>query len=144
MNPSLHALHCFHSWFAAAQFGALKPRMQANSSKCLSWMAVPFPSPSRSQPSPSGQTVKIVSGSEPPLPSPLHSFSNLNISTTFTCACHTDFSTLSTSNIAAISKKSKGFSESIKVYVHNGIFHSAVFPGTFSLPAGDPELRNDF
>lgn len=40
--------------------------MLANSSKSLSWMAMPFPSPSRSQPSPSGQTVKIASGSEPP------------------------------------------------------------------------------
>lgn len=66
VNPSLHESSCFHSWIAAAWFGALKSRMPANSSKSLSWMAMPFPSPSRSQPSPSGQTVKIVSGSEPP------------------------------------------------------------------------------
>lgn len=66
VNPSLHASSCCHSWIAAAWFRALKSRMPANSSKSLSWMAMPFPSPSRSQPSPSGQTVKIVSGSEPP------------------------------------------------------------------------------
>lgn len=66
VNPSLHASSRFHSWIAAAWFGALKSRMPANSSKSLSWMAMPFPSPSRSQPSPSGQAVKIVSGSEPP------------------------------------------------------------------------------
>lgn len=66
VNPSLHAWSCCHSWIAAAWFRALKSRMPANSSKSLSWMAMPFPSPSRSQPSPSGQTVKIVSGSEPP------------------------------------------------------------------------------
>lgn len=61
-----HSMYSSHSRIAAAWFGALKSRMLANSSKSLSWMAMPFPSPPRSQPSPSGQTVKIVSSSEPP------------------------------------------------------------------------------
>lgn len=103
----------------------------------------PFPPLRGLSPAPLGKQLRLPVALSP-LPAPLRSFSSLNISAALTCACHTDFSTLSTSNIASISKESKGFSESIKVYVYNGIFHSAVFPGTFSLPAGDPELRNDF
>lgn len=124
------SIPCSSSWIIAVWFGALKSMSLANSSKRLSLILMPFPSHSRSQPSPSGQAVKVFSGYEP-LPRPLHSFSSLNISAVFTCACHTNFSTLSTSSIASISKESKGFSESIKVYVHNGILYSAVFPGTF-------------
>lgn len=115
----------------------------ANSSKSPLLILMPFPSHPKSQSSPSSEQLRFSVATNP-LPRPLHSFSSLNISAAFTCTCHTNFSTLSTSNIASISKESKGFSESIKVYVHNGILYSAVFPGTFSFSAGDPELRNDF
>lgn len=107
------------------------------------WSSCPFPPIQGLSPAPLGEQLRF-SVAMSPFPGPLHSFSSLNISATFTCTCHTNFSSLSTSNIASISKKSKGFSESIKVYVHNGILYSAVFPGTFSFSAGDPELRNDF
>lgn len=91
----------------AVWFRALKSISLSNSSKARSLILMPFPSPSRSQPSPSGQAVKTFSGYEP-LPRPLRSFSSPNISAAFTCTCHTNFSTLSTSNIASISKESKG------------------------------------
>lgn len=94
------------------------------------WSWCPFPPIQGLSPAPVGKQLRF-SVATSPLPRPLHSFSSLNISAAFTCTSHTNFSTLSTSNIASISKESKGFSESIKVYVHNGILYSAVFPGTF-------------
>lgn len=107
------------------------------------WSGCPFPPIRGLSPAPLGEQLRFVVARSP-LPRPLRSFSSLNISAAFTHTWHTHFSTLLTSNIASISKESKGFSESIKVYVHNGILYSAVFPGTFSFSAGDPELRNDF
>lgn len=65
-TQSLFSLHCSSSWIIAAWFGALKSTLPANSSKSFSLMVMPFPSHSRSLPSPSGWAVKIVSGSEPP------------------------------------------------------------------------------
>lgn len=115
---------------APVWFGAPKSMSLANHSKPLSLILMHFPSPLRSQPSPSGEWLGF-SVATSPLHGPLCSFSSLNISAAFTHTCHTHFSTLSTSNIASISKESKGFSESMKVDVHNGISDSAVFPGLF-------------
>lgn len=60
------SIPCSTSWFIAAWFGALKSMSLVNSSKSLLLIAMPFPSHSRSRPSPSGQAVKIFSGYEPP------------------------------------------------------------------------------
>lgn len=54
------------SGIITAWFGTLKSVSLANSSKSLSLIFMPFPSHSRSQPSPSGRAVKIFSGYEPP------------------------------------------------------------------------------
>lgn len=123
--------------------GLWSPRHWQIAQSFSHWSSCPFPPIQGLSPAPLDEQLRF-SVATSPVPGSRHSFSSLNISAAFTCTCHTNFSSLYTSNIASISKKSKGFSESIKVYVHNGILYSAVLPGTFSFSAGDPELRNDF
>lgn len=53
----------------------------------------PFPPLRGLSPAPLGKQLRL-SVALSPLPAPLRSFSSLNISAAFTCACHTDFSTL--------------------------------------------------
>lgn len=87
--------------------------------------------PSKVSAQPLWRVVRIFSGYEPPSRTSLLFFKPKHQCCVHTHTCHTHFSTLSTSNIASISKESKGFSESMKVDVHNSISDSAVFPGLF-------------
>lgn len=66
LTPCPRSTPCSTSCTIAAWVRAVKSMLPAHSSKSLSLMAMPFPSHSRSQPSPSGWAVKIFSGCEPP------------------------------------------------------------------------------
>lgn len=137
------SISCSSSWILAAWVGTLKLMSLAHSSKSRSLIWMPFPSHPRSQPSPSGQAVKIVSGYETPswtsslFFKPKHQCGvHMHLSHKFFYSFHFQHS--------FCFQGVKGLFRVHKSLCTQWHFILSSLPGTFSFSAGDAELRNDF
>lgn len=137
------SIPCSSSWIIAVWFGALKSMSLANTSKSLSLILMPFPSHSRSQPSPCGQAVKIFSGYEPPSQT-----SSLFFKPKHQCCVHMH---KSHKFFYSFHFQHSFYFQGVKglFRVHKSLctqwhFILSSLPRDFSFSAGDPELRNDF